>query len=107
MKVINPRAPEPPYATTWIVVKEAVDFADLSAFTLSLGGAVMCAQPAKAPEGAPGGHASVSFTTTDSPSARPGHTRFARAACEWLEARGASYAWQYPGGRWQHSGPGA
>lgn len=104
MKVINPRAPKPPYATTWIVVQDPVDFGDLSQFTLSLGGAVMCTQPARAPEGAPGGHASMSFTTTDSPSARPEHGAFAAVAGAWLAAQGASYAWQHPGGDWQHSG---
>lgn len=100
MKVTNPLS-----VTTWLVVKDPVDFGDLSKFTLSLPGAVMCARPSQAGSGAPGGYASMSFTTTAAGEQRE-HTRFVAAAGKWLSERGASIAWQYPGGEWHHAGRG-
>lgn len=101
---VNPNAPAQPWLTTWVIVKDLVDFGDLSKFTLSLPGAVMCAQPPEAPAGAPDGYASVSFTTTDKPGERPRHQAFVLAAGKWLNGHEAPYAWRTGDGSWHAVG---
>lgn len=95
------------YHTTWLIVKDEVDSGDLSRFALNLHGAVTCAEPPPRLKGAPRGTASLSFSTRKPFTPGGEHTVFAEAAGEWIAARGSRYAWQYPGGQWQHSGPGA
>jgi hypothetical protein len=94
------------YETTWLIVKDPVDSADLSRFALNLHGAVTVAEPpaelAASLPGAPAGVASLSFSTRG--TARGQHEVFAEAAGKWLDARGARYAFRYPGGDWQHAG---
>lgn len=97
---VNPHAPAQPWLTTWLIVKDPVDFADLSKFTLSLSGAVMCAQPPRTLAGAPDGHASMSFTTTDKPGERPRHQAFVLAAGKWLNEQKVPYAWRTGDGPW-------
>lgn len=87
--------------TTWLIVQDEVDSADLHKFALRLHGAVVCAEPPPRLKGAPGGMASLSFSTRG--FSRGEHEVFVEAAGEWLAARGARYAWQYPGGQWQHA----
>ena len=92
------------WPTTWIIVKDPVDSGALHKFALTLHGAVTCAEPPARVPGAPPGLASLSFSTRPERTSQGVHEVFAEAAGKWLTARGASYAWQHPGGDWQHSG---
>jgi hypothetical protein len=102
--IVNPNAPAQPWLTTWLVIKDPVDFGDLSKFTLSLPGAVMCARPSQAAAGAPDGYASMSFTTAGEPGAHPRHQAFVLAAGKWLKDQKVPYSWRTGDGPWREAG---
>lgn len=99
---MNPHAPGQPALTTWLVIREPVD--DPAAMhTLGLKLGAITAHPPQR-QAALDGYASMSFTTTDEPGARPRHQAFVLAAGKWLNDQKAPYAWRTGNGSWHAVG---
>jgi hypothetical protein len=102
---VNPDAPAQPWLTTWLVIREPVgNPAAMHDLGLKLGAVTADPPRTQAVPGAPDGYASMSFTTTDQPGARPRHQAFVLAAGKWLNEQKAPYAWRTGDGSWHAVG---